>query len=169
MSPHLLVTQLRFARSEFVRCFDGVTGVDALRRIEPMNCLSWMVGHLANQENRYWVRQGLGQTLLPGLNDLVGFGKPASTPPLDEMWAAWHTVTQTADAYLDTLTPQLLITSVERSGGRQPESVGTLLLRNIYHYWYHIGEASAVRQVLGHTHLPDFVGDISRTPYTPEG
>lgn len=169
MSPHLLVTQLRFARSELVRCFEGVSDADALRRIEPMNCLSWMVGHLANQENRYWVRQGLGQTLLPGLNDRVGFGKPASTPPLDEMWAAWRTVTQTADAYLDTLTPELLVTSVERADGRRPESVGTLLLRNIYHYWYHIGEASAVRQMLGHTSLPDFVGDISRTPYAPEG
>jgi len=30
-----------------------------------------------------------------------------------------------------------------------------------YHYWFHIGEAHAVRQMLGHVNLPDFVGDLS--------
>jgi hypothetical protein len=38
-----------------------------------------------------------------------------------------------------------------------------------YHYWYHLGEALAVRQMLGHRDLPDFVGDIdSQAPYRPE-
>jgi hypothetical protein len=55
MQPHLLVTQLRLARSEFVRCLEGVSEEDAIRRLMPMNCISWMVGHLANQEHRYWV------------------------------------------------------------------------------------------------------------------
>jgi hypothetical protein len=47
---HPLVTQLRSARSELVRCLKGVSAEEALRRIEPMNCLSWIVGHLASQE-----------------------------------------------------------------------------------------------------------------------
>jgi hypothetical protein len=39
----------------------------------------------------------------------------------------------------------------------------------IYHYWYHIGESQAVRQMLGHTGLPEFVGNIQvLAPYTPE-
>jgi len=29
-----------------------------------------------------------------------------------------------------------------------------------YHYWFHIGEAHAVRQMLGHGNLPDFVSDL---------
>ena len=48
---HPLTVQLRFARSEFIRCFEGVPPADACRRVEPMNCLSWTVGHLASQEN----------------------------------------------------------------------------------------------------------------------
>jgi hypothetical protein len=52
--PHLLVDQLRFARRELVRCLDGVTDEEARRRILPMNCISWMIGHLANQEQFYW-------------------------------------------------------------------------------------------------------------------
>ena len=48
------------------------------------------------------------------------------------------------------------------------ESVGTLLLRNLYHYWFHMGEAVAIRQMLGHPNLPDFVGDMSEVAYRPE-
>ena len=37
--PHPLVTQLRFARSEFVRCLEGVSPEDGIARIVPMNCI----------------------------------------------------------------------------------------------------------------------------------
>ena len=168
MSLHPLVLQQRFARSEFLRGLQGVSESDAIRRIEPMNCLSWIVGHLANQEHRYWVQFAQGQMLAPGLNDLVGFGQPASTPPWQEMWQTWRTVTQAADAYLETLTTEMLTTYLEHGGKPLPESVGTLLQRNIYHYWYHTGEAQAVRQMLRHSALPDFVGDMSAAAYQPE-
>jgi len=48
------------------------------------------------------------------------------------------------------------------------ESIGTMLYRNIYHYWFHAGEAHAVRQVLGHKNLSAFVGDMSEANYSPE-
>ncbi len=168
MAPHLLVSQLRFARREFARGLDGVSEEDGIRRLLPMNSLSWMVGHLANQEHRYWVSLAQQKLLFPHLNDRVGYGQPASTPPLAEMWAVWQAVTAAADAYLDTLTPQILQTYLRRDGTPVNESVGTLLLRNIYHYWFHTGEAAAVRQMLGHTELPDFVGDMIQAPYRPE-
>ena len=34
----------------------GVADEEARRRILPMNCISWNVGHLAWQEQRYWLR-----------------------------------------------------------------------------------------------------------------
>jgi len=37
-----------------------------------------------------------------------------------------------------------------------------------YHYWYHIGEAHAIRDMLGHQDLPEFVGDMSQALYRPE-
>ena len=43
-----------------------------------------------------------------------------------------------------------------------------MLMRTIYHYWFHTGEAAAVRQLLGHTGLPEFVGDMSAATYRPE-
>jgi uncharacterized damage-inducible protein DinB len=168
MQPHLLVSQLRFTRSEFVRCLEGVSEEDAIRRIMPMNCISWMVGHLANQEHRYWVILAQQKEVVTGLYELVGYGKPASTPPLKEMWAAWHKVTAEADKYLSTLTPGIMQLYMMRDGKPVDESIGTLLMRNIYHYWYHTGEASAVRQMLGHVKVPEFVGDMSAAAYKPE-
>jgi uncharacterized damage-inducible protein DinB len=168
MDCHPLVTQLRFARSEFVRCLDGVSAEDAVRRLEPMNCISWIVGHLANQEHRYWVVWAQGQNLAPDLQALVGYGQPASTPPLDEMWDVWHTVTGAADEFLDTLTPEGLQRHLEWKGRPVEESAGTLLRRNIYHYWFHTGEGHAIRQMLGHGELPQFVGDMSKAVYRPE-
>ena len=165
---HPLVTQLRFARSELLRCLDGLSDEDARHRFEPMNCISWMIAHLANQEHRYWVIAAQGKTLVPGLNDLVGFGKPASTPPLDQMWDTWRIVTAEADIYLNTVTSDILQTYFDWQGKPFPESAGTLLQRNIYHYWFHIGEAHAVRQMLGHPDLPQFVGDMSNAVYRPE-
>jgi hypothetical protein len=166
--PHLLVTQLRFTRGEFTRCLEGVSEEDARHRLGSMNCISWIVGHLANQEHRYWVMLAQGQDLAPGLNDLVGYGKPASAPPLNEMWDVWRIVTTAADRYLDTLTSELLQTHFEHQGKPVPESVGTMMLRNLYHYWYHLGEGHAIRQMLGHPDLPQFVGNMSQAAYRRE-
>ncbi|RPJ52098.1 MAG: DinB family protein [Chloroflexi bacterium] len=167
--PHPLVFQLRFARSEFARCLEGVPPKDAVRRAPPMNSLSWIVGHLAGQESAYWVLLAQGQKIHPELRDLAGTGRPASTPPLEEMWFAWREVTAAADIYLDTLTVETLQTRFIWKGEPYRETVGTLLLRNLYHYWYHTGEAAGIRQALGHTDLPDFIGDLGiHAPYLPE-
>ena len=91
---HLLVSQLHFTRNEFMRAVKGISDDDARRRILPMNCISWNIGQLAWQDQRYFL---------------------------------------------------------------------------IYHYWYHIGENMAIRQQLGHSRLPQFVGAIdSKAPYQPE-
>lgn len=166
---HPLVLQLRFTRSEFRRALKGVTPEEAVRRFEPMNCMSWIVGHLAWQEQLYWLTRAQGQILLPEINQLAGIGKPASTPPLEEMWEAWRTITKTSDMYLDTLTTEMLSTHMIVRGKSHSESVGSMLRRMTYHYWYHLGESQAIRQLLGHPKLPQFVGAIhDEAPYIPE-
>lgn len=166
--PHPLVVQLRFARAEFVRGLDGVTDEDGRRRFEPLNCIAWMVGHLASQENYYWVRAAQDIKLHPHVVELTASGRPPSTPELSAMWAAWGDITAAADTFLDTLTTERLSQPIEFKGRALSESIGTMLYRNIYHYWYHLGEGMAVRQMLGHTGLPEFVGDMSAVAYRPE-
>jgi DinB superfamily len=166
--PHPLVAQLRFTRSEFVRGLEGLTPEEAARRVAPMNPIAWMVGHLAWHEQLLWLDRAQGKTVAPEVKP-CGFGKPPSDPGFHQMMAAWQEITKAADPYLDALTPEALLTAYERDPRRPPESVGTSLLRLIYHYWYHLGEAQAVRQMLGHQNLSPFVGDIGdRAPYRPE-
>lgn len=168
MTIHPLVAQLRFTRNEFVRCLQGVSPEDGMRLVMPMNSISWTIGHMASQEHHYWVILPQGLNLAPDLYELVGSGRPATTPPLKDMWAAWQTITHAADPYLDSLTVDRLQEHLVNKGKPLAENIGTLLHRNIYHYWFHTGEAHAIRQVLGHPDLPQFVGDISTTPYRPE-
>jgi hypothetical protein len=164
-NPHPLVIQLQFARAEFKRCLDGVYPEDAQKLIQPLNCISWIIGHLANQEHRYWVESAQGISVVEGLNDLVGYGKPPSAPPLAEMWEVWGKVSQAADVYLLNLTEDKLKDYLFRDDKPVSENTGTMLLRNIYHYWFHTGEAHAIRQMLGHKKLPQFVGDMSGAIY----
>jgi len=158
--PHPLVNQLYFARKEFQRCLTGISEEDAIQRIMPMNCLSWIIGHLAHQENSYWNFLGSGEILFPDLRSLVGYGKPASTPPLTEMQKIWKEVTHKANIFLETLSTPRLEEYFTYQGKSLDENIGSLLQRNIYHYWFHTGEAHAIRQQLGHADLPDFVGEM---------
>jgi hypothetical protein len=98
---------------------------------------------------------------LTGLTD----EEACRTPPLEDMWTAWRAVTRASEPRLDVLT-------IERLRAPMAEglsSVWTFLRRTTYHYWYHLGEALAARQMLGHRNLPDCVGDIDAlAPYRPE-
>jgi uncharacterized damage-inducible protein DinB len=164
--PHPLVLQLRFTRSEFQRALAGVTDEDARRRIMPMNCISWNIGHLAWQEQRYWLFRAQGQMLLPHINEQFSIGAPASTPSLDEVWDAWHTIIKAVDPWLDAATNDTLLQPVMIGDKSLGTNFGNLLQRVIYHYWYHTGESMAIRQQLGHAELPDFVGNIDdEAPY----
>jgi uncharacterized damage-inducible protein DinB len=166
---HPLVTQLRFARSEWRRALRGISDADARIRFDPMNCVSWMVGHLAWHEHLYWIRFATGENFAPHLDDLVGTGKPASSPPLRDMWSDWREITALSDEFLNTLSGADLLEKLEYKGRPVRETTGTMLQRLIYHYWFHIGEAMAIRQMLGHSDLSEFVGDISaKAPYRHE-
>jgi uncharacterized damage-inducible protein DinB len=146
-----------------------VSDEDARRRFLPMNCLSWNVGHLAAQEQRYWLSLAQGQVLLPEIDRAFRYGAPASTPALDDTFRAWETITAAADPWLDAVTEETLLTRVTRDGQPTNVTFGSLLLRTTYHYWYHTGENAAIRQQLGHTALPEFVGNIDdEAPYRKE-
>jgi uncharacterized damage-inducible protein DinB len=167
--PHPLVSQLRFTRSEFARALRHVGEADAQARLLPMNCISWNVGHLAWQEQRYFLTMGQGNTPYPDIEERFASGGPASTPTLVEVLDAWRAITAGADAWLDTLTPTSLQEHPVRQGKPYARTHGNLLQRVIYHYWYHTGENMAIRQQLGHVRMPQFVGAIDdEAPYRPE-
>ena len=160
MDVHPLVDQLRFTRSEFLSGVRGVSADDAKVRLGRMNCLAWNVGHLAWQEQRYFVTVAQDRTPRPDIADRFRVGGPASQPELDEVLAAWREVTAAADEWLAGVTTGDLLTGPTRMGKPPATSMGNRLQRTIYHYWYHQGENQAIRQQLGHARLPQFVGNI---------
>lgn len=165
---HPMVEQLRYARIQLVRGLDGLTDSEARRRFGKMNCISWIVGHLAWHEHRCWIERAQGKSIADSLNELVGYGKPPSMPPLKDMWTLWRDVTEASNAYLDSLTASELDNHLTVKTRVLPESIGTTLYRVTYHYWFHIGEGQAIRQLLGHTNLPEFIGPIGEyAPYHP--
>lgn len=166
---HPLIDQFRFTRREWLRGLEGVSEADGSQHFGPVNCISLTVGHLAWHEQRYWLIRSQEKLLYPELNELFAYGAPMSTPSLAEMRTKWQTVTQAADPFLDTLTTAILQTDLPLDGKPSGQSVGSAMRRITYHYWYHIGEIQAIRQMLGHKELPEYVGDIEiEAPYCPE-
>ncbi len=163
-SVHPLVEQLQFTRSEFRRGLRGTPEGDGGRRLEPMNSIGWIVAHMAWHEQRYWLTRVAGSTPHPELNEIAANGGPATTPSLGAMLGAWSAVTAAADPWLDGLGAADLLDGMPGAGPRR--TIGSALQRVTYHYWFHTGEILAIRQVLGHRRLPEFVGNIDdEAPY----
>lgn len=166
---HPLVDQLRFTRSEWLHGLEGVSEEDGACRFGPMNSIGWTVGHLAWHEQRTFLHRPQNIILFPQLNELFAYGAPMNTPSLKEILEIWHTVTKAADPYLDTWTTGTLLSDLLLNGEPVGQSRGSALRRITYHYWYHIGEIQAIRQMLNHANLPEYVGDIeTEAPYRPE-
>ena len=166
---HPLVDQFRFTRSEWLRGLEGVTEEHGARHFGQMNCISWIVGHLAWHEQRTFLQRPQNIILFPQLNEIFRFGAPMSTPSLKEMMGIWHTVTQSSETYLDSLTTDMLQTQLLVDGKEVNQTRGTVLRRITYHYWFHTGEILAIRQLIGGKDLPEYVGDIDgEAPYRPE-
>ena len=166
---HPLVDQLRFTRSEWRRGLENISEEDGAKHFGPMNCISWTVGHLAWHEQRSWLQRAQGKVIFPELNDVFAYGAPMSTPSFKEILSTWQKIAKATDPFLDTLTTASIQKSVPLKGESAGPIIGSLLRRVTYHYWYHIGEIQAIRQMLGHKGLPEYVGDIdTEAPYRPE-
>ncbi len=166
---HPLVDQFRFTRAEWKRGLSGIAKEEASRHFGQMNCVSWTVGHLAWHEQRSWLERPQSKILFPELNKVFAYGAAMSTPELTRMLQVWTAVTQAADPYLDSLSTTELQKEMLLNGKAIGQTIGSLLRRVTYHYWYHIGEIQAIRQMLGHKDLPEYVGDIEiEAPYRPE-
>src|SRR5215212_2508049 len=165
--PHPLVEQVRFTRSEWLRALRGVSEEDGSRRMEPINSIGWILGHLAWQEQRYFIARAQGRLPRPELDRVAASGGPPSTPSLKEMMADWKVVTADVDVWMDKLTTADLLAKLPPPGNSR--TVGDAVLRMTYHYWFHIGEILAIRQLLGHPRRPEYVGDIEhKAPYRAE-
>jgi len=73
-----------------------------------MNSISWNVGHLAWQEQQYFVTWPSAKRPFPDIDREFVSDGPASTPPLQRVLDAWRAITAAADPWLDTLTSTII-------------------------------------------------------------
>jgi hypothetical protein len=151
---HTLVDMLYLSRREFERNLVGLSDEDARKRIEPMNCISWIIAHVANQHHAFFVAWPHGKEIGSQYKP-YGYGQPASQPSLEEAMTLWRDACGDSEAWLNEATDEVLrerpaVSSLER------ENLGALMVRCIFHTWCHLGEISSIRQVLGHR-PPQFV------------
>ncbi|MEM7114315.1 MAG: ester cyclase [Chloroflexota bacterium] len=156
---HPLVLQLQYAKQRWLAGHEGLSEEDAAKRLGEANSISWMVGHLGYFDQTVWCENVQNKTVTEAVN-VCGFGAPASTPSLQEMMTAWHEIQPVVNAFLETLTEDDVSTMLYYNG-RPTENYGTMIRRQTWHYWYHLGEMQGIRQALGHKNLAQFVGRMT--------
>jgi hypothetical protein len=158
---HTLVQMLYLTRKEFERNLVGLTDEDARKRIEPMNCISWIIAHVACQNRAFLLDWPQGRDSDPRYLP-YDYGAPPSQPSLEDAMTLWKDACKETDALLRAATSK----SLQDKGAltsRENENRGTLLVRCIFHTWYHMGEINSIRQMLGHR-APQFV-DMHKWSY----
>lgn len=157
---HQLVLQLQFVREKWLSGLAGLSNEEAQNRLGDANSISWMVGHLAWLEQLTWIEISQSQTVSDMLHTFDWNNGP-STPELNTVQAAWDEVTAVSDEYLNTLTEEDM-TKILYRGEASMGNIGTMLRRQIWHYWYHLGEMQAIRSVMGHKNQPPYIGPMSQ-------
>ena len=150
---HILSDMVKLSRTEFERNLTGLSDEDARKRLEPMNCISWIIAHVANQHHSFFVQMPKGERAEERYR-IYGFGSTASQPSLEEAMTLWNEACKGSDAWLESATEEDILSVPEDS--RSGENMGTLMVRCIFHTWDHLGEISSIRQILGHK-PPQFV------------
>ena len=149
---HTLVDMLDISRKEFNRNLKGLTDEDSRKRIEPMNCISWIIAHVADQHHTFYVAWAQGKEREERYSQ-YGYGSAASQPPLEEAMNLWNDACRDADAWLQMATEESM-KAQPVTASPESENMGALTVRCIFHTWCHMGEISSIRQVLGHKPPP---------------
>jgi hypothetical protein len=132
---------------------NGLTHEDSLRQAPfNINCLNWVVGHIA--QNRDTVLRLLGAE--PALGEAGNRYRRESSPiadesadvlPLDRLLASLELGQERISAALSNAIPDNLNRQVEFQGRQR--SVGSWLFFLYFHDSYHTGQTDLLRQILG--------------------
>jgi len=149
--PPRLVRLLWDAFDELERVAGALPAPGRGRAIGRLNAGSWIVAHLAKQQDDYWNVgvQGLDPDVWL-LKQRVGFGDEPSVPDFAEAVAAFGRVRARAIPYLRALRGEDLDAVVRRRPGSSGEqTAGELLSRSVGHCFAHTGELAAIASLVG--------------------
>jgi hypothetical protein len=149
--PPRLVRLLWDAYDEVERVASALPNPGRGRAIGRLNAGSWIVVHLAQQQEAYWCTGA--QRLEPDgwlAEQRAGFGDEPSVPDFGEATQAFARVRASATPYLRSLRPEDLDAVAPRSGSRgADQTTGDLLVRSVAHLFVHTGELTAIASLVG--------------------
>jgi len=133
---------------------EGLSHEDSLRQTPHVNCLNWVLGHLA--EGRDQVLSLLGEPPALGAegeryrreSDPVA-GEEPGVVPLERLLAALQEGQERMEAALSALSEETL--AEEREGGGRKLSLGSRLIFAYFHDTYHTGQTELLRALAGKT------------------
>ena len=149
-SPRL-VRLLWDAFDELERVAEALPAPGRGRAIGRLNAGSWIVAHLAKQQDDYWNRGAQGLEADAWLLDQrVGFGDEPSVPDFAEALAAWGRVRARAVPWLRALRSEDLDAAAGGATFRgREQTAGDLLARSVGHCFAHTGELAAIASLVG--------------------
>ena len=149
--PPRVVRLLWDAFDELERVAAALPAPGRGRAIGRLNAGSWIVAHLAKQQDDYW--NAGAQGLAPDVwlvEQRVGFGDALLVPDFAEAVGAFGRVRAGAIPYLRSLSEKDLDTVVRRSSSsRVEQTAGELLARSVGHCFAHTGELAAIASLVG--------------------
>ena len=135
---------------------EGVTHEESLIQPRPDgNCLNWVLGHLVCIYGRALALFGQPPETLGGALDRYDRGSPPLTDPaeaidLNELLAAWDTVTERWDAGLAAFPAGTLDQPAPFSPSGNPDETTRSLISTVaFHQAYHAGQTGILRRVAG--------------------
>ena len=149
--PPRLVRLLCDAFDELERVAEALPAPGRGRAIGRLNAGSWIVAHLARQQDDYWNAGAQGLDADAWLvEQRVGSGDAPSVPDFAEAVAAFARVRARAIPYLRALRRKDLEAVVRRSPSFGVEqTAGELLARSVGHCFAHTGELAAIASLVG--------------------
>ena len=148
--PPRLVRLLWDAFDELERAAGALPTPGQGRAIGRLNAGSWIVAHVAQQQEAYWCTRAQGlepDEWLAGIE--VGFGSEPSVPDYRESLAAFARIRAASIPYLRSLRDEDLDAVMERAGSRRDETIGDLLVRSVGHLFVHTGELATIASLVG--------------------
>jgi hypothetical protein len=154
----LITRILLAARTDLLRAVDDLDDTHGALRLGGLNEAAWMVAHLAEQEQRYWLSAFREPPLAP---ELAAYrrGRPDEVMPLSRAIDTWLAVASVTEPLLLGLKETELARPAPDPSVGPSEHVGVMCLRVFGHYYLHIGQLTAVRRWVG-LPVPAFVGRL---------
>lgn len=151
-----LSLQLRYTTHVFNANLAGLSDDDALRQPEPGgNCLNWVAGHVVGTRGAMLDLLGQERPFPAARYERYRRGSApvtgaAEALPLAAMAADFAATAVPLRAGLATMTLERLAGRAPFSpGGRDDETVGSLLAGLVFHEAYHIGQLGTLRRLCG--------------------